>query len=275
MRINHNIAALFAHRQMFVNYQGMIKAIERLSSGYRINHASDDPAGLAVSELMRAQVAGLNQAVRNAQDAASLIQTAEGALVEIHEILQRMRELAVQAANGVYTDRDRAQIQLEVSQLIAEVDRIAQSTQFNTRKLLTGDFDPTSGQPLYFHVGANKDERIPAYVNKVTAAGLGIDKIDVTTQENANNALEALDKAITTVAGLRASLGAYQNRLEHTMRSIMITTENMTAAFSRIKDADIAREMVEFVRYHILVNTSSAMLAQANLLPRAVLQLLG
>ncbi len=275
MRILHNIPALFAHRQLLTNYQGMEKHIERLSSGRRINWAADDPAGLAVSELMKAQVSGLNQAVRNAQDGVSLVHTAEGALIEIHSILQRMRELAVQAANGTYTDSDRVQIQMEVSQLVQEVDRIANSTQFNTVKLLNGDLSAQGGNPLYIHVGANRNERVSLSIDAVNTAGLGIQGLTVATQEAANNALDTLDQAITKVASLRASLGAYQNRLEHTIKSLQVAVESTTAAYSRIADADMAKEMMQFVKYHILVNSGTAMLAQANLMPRVVLQLLG
>ncbi|HEY8415265.1 MAG TPA: flagellin, partial [Thermaerobacter sp.] len=246
------------------------KSLERLSSGLRINRAADDAAGLAISEKMRAQIAGLQTAQRNAQDAISLIQTAEGALNETHSILQRMRELAVQAASDTNTDADRQQIQKEVSQLISEVTRIAQTTEFNTQKLLDGSFTAK-----VFQIGANNGQTITVSINDMSASGLGIDTVDVSTQAGAAAAIATLDTAIDDVSAQRADLGALQNRLEHTIANLGVAVENLQAAESRIRDVDMALEMANFTRNQILLQSGTAMLAQANAMPQAVLQLLG
>lgn len=284
MRINNNVSALNAWRNLSQTDNALTKALEKLSSGLRINRAADDAAGLAISEKMRAQVKGLNQAVRNAQDGISLIQTAEGALNETHSILQRMRELAVQAANDTNTDDDRAQIQQEVDQLIAELNRIANTTEFNTQKLLDGSF---SGKLI--HVGANAGQVIQIDINTMGAGALGntakVADIKVqeytsggqtiTGQSAAEAAITTLDAAIEQVSTERAKLGAYQNRLEHTINNLQVAAENLTAAESRIRDVDMAQEMMNFTRNQILMQAGTAMLAQANAKPQSVLQLLG
>ncbi len=280
MVINHNLSAIFAHRQVRFNEINLNKNIEKLSSGLRINRAADDASGLAVSEKLRTQVRGLRQAVRNAEDGISFIQTTEGYLEETHSILQRLRELAVQAANGVYTDQDRVMIQVEVSSLLDEVDRIASSAQFNTLNMLTGRFaNPAYGgtpiASMWFHVGANKDQRTRVYIGTMTTAGLGLTGLSLSTPEKANAAIGVLDQAIAKVSKQRADLGAYQNRLEYTVKGLMNAYENMQAAESRIRDVDMAEEMVDYVKNQVLIRTSMAMLAQANLKTQAVMQLLG
>jgi flagellin len=269
LRINTNIAALNAMRNLGITQLQLSKALERLSSGFRINRAADDAAGLAISEKLRSQVQGLNQAVRNAQDAVSLIQTAEGALNETHGILQRIRELAVQAANdGTLTDQDRNAIQAEIDSLLAEVDRIANTTQFNTKNLLQANTTFT------FQVGANKDQVIGVSIQAATTAALTINGLDVTSMTGAQNAIVSIDEAIKAVSTNRGALGAAQNRLEHTIANLGVASENLTAAESRIRDADMAAEMVSFSRALILQQAGAAMLAQANVLPQVVLQLL-
>ncbi|AEJ61369.1 flagellin domain protein [Spirochaeta thermophila DSM 6578] len=289
MIINHNISALFAHRQNKFNGIDMDKSMEKLSSGLRINRASDDASGLAVSEKMRSQIRGLRQAERNAADGISFIQTAEGYLQDIQDILQRLRELAVQAANGIYSDEDRMQIQVEVSQLVDEINRIASHAQFNGMNLLTGRFARETGEnvvtaSMWFHIGANMDQRERVYIGTMTAQGLGIQSTNglphtasfftLGTPEDANRAIGLIDKALLKVNKQRADLGAYQNRLEYSRKSLSIGAENLQAAESRIRDADMAAEMVEYVKKQILIQTSTAMLAQANQKPQSVLELL-
>lgn len=361
MRINNNIMALNAHRQLTVNQGGAAKSIEKLSSGLRINRAGDDAAGLAISEKMRGQIRGLNQAVRNAQDSISLIQTAEGALTETHSILQRMRELAVQSSNDTYTAVDRAEIQKEVDQLAEELTRIADTTEFNTQNLLGGGFSGT------FHIGANESQSIQLQIGNMGAEALAVGHqltavgnnlqdssgttvytwydadtvihaaiddggtppteihpevrstvagyyavtapdttdadpanhiqgtatlwtaadsalaadetvmggIDVSSQNAANTAITTINNAIETVSGERSKLGAYQNRLEHTINNLGASAENLQAAESRIRDVDMAAEMMSFTKFQILQQASTAMLAQANMAPQSVLQLLG
>jgi len=253
------------------------KSLEKLSSGLRINRAGDDAAGLAISEKMRGQVGGLNQAVRNAQDGISLIQTAEGGLNETHSILQRMRELSVQSANDTNTNVDRTEIQKEVSQLLEEVDRIATTTQFNTQNLL----DTTGGSSGTFtlQIGANADASQTMDITirdmKATGTVLNIGTIDVSTKLGSTAAITSLDTAIKEVSSERATLGANQNRLEHTINNLTTTSENLTAAESRIRDVDMAKEMMNFTKNNILNQASTAMLAQANQMPQGVLQLLG
>lgn len=268
MRINQNVMALNAWRNLNQTSFGISKTLERLSSGLRINRAADDAAGLAISEKMRTQVRGLNMAVKNSQDAISLIQTAEGALNETHAILQRMRELAVQAANDTNTPEDRDHIQDEINALVEELNDIASRTQFNTMTLLNGAFSGT------FHVGANKDEVLAVSIGDVSASALGVDALSVTTQADAEAALQSISAAIETVSGVRSGLGAVQNRLEHKIANLNVAAENLTAAESRIRDADMAREMMNFVRDQILLQSGTAMLAQANMVPQSVLQLL-
>jgi len=271
MRINHNISALNTYRQLSFNNTQTAKNLEKLSSGYRINRAGDDAAGLAISEKMRGQIRGLEMATKNAQDGISLIQTAEGALNETHAILQRIRELAVQAANDTNTDNDRDELQKEVDQLLQEIDRIANTTQFNTKNLLDGSL---SGSGLIFHIGANQDQNVTLTISSMRASGLGVSGIDISSQSGANNAITTIDNAIDKVSSERAKLGAMQNRLEHTINNLGAAAENLTAAESRIRDVDMAKEMMEFTKNSILTQAAQAMLAQANQLPQTVLQLL-
>ena len=273
MRINHNIAALNTYRQLSINTTSGSKSLEKLSSGFRINRAGDDAAGLAISEKMRGQIRGLNQAERNAQDAISLIQTAEGALNETHSILQRMRELAVQSASDTNTDKDRAEIQKEILELQTEVTRISTDTQFNTMKLLNGDY---ASSALTFQVGANAGEKVSLQIGKVDDQTLEVDstKINLATQASASAAITTIDAAIGTVSSERAKLGAVQNRLEHTINNLNTTSENLTASESRVRDVDMAKEMMEFTKNSILQQAATAMLAQANQQPQGVLQLL-
>lgn len=272
LRINSNIEALNAHRHLTTVSNQLAKSMERLSSGLRINRASDDAAGLAISEKMVAQVRGLDQAVRNAQDAISLVQTAEGALQETHSILQRMRELAVQASNGTLKDEDRAFIQQEVSNLLKEINRIATTTQFNTMQLLNG-----SAAVLTFYVGPGPggDHAITLGISAADSDALGISSISLSTAASAQEAISVLDFAIGEVSGIRSNLGAMQNRLEHTIANLGVASENLQAANSRIRDVDMAAEMMTYTKLQILQQAGTAMLAQANLAPQAVLKLLG
>jgi flagellin len=276
---------MFANRSLGVTNDNVTRNNERLSSGLRINRAGDDASGLAVSEKMRSQIRGLNQASTNAQNGISFIQTTEGYLQETQDILQRLRELAVQSANGVYTAEDRMQIQVEVSALIDEVDRIASHAQFNGLNLLTGRFARPSGAntvtaSMWFHIGANMDQREQAFIGTMTASALGIrdpGNFSITSLESpdeANRAIGTLDSALKKVSKQRADLGAYQNRLEHAIRGIDIGAENLQAAESRIRDTDMASEMVEFTKNQILTQSGTAMLAQANQRGQTVLQLL-
>ncbi len=280
MRINNNIMAMNANRQLGINNTSLAKSLEKLSSGYRINRAGDDAAGLSISEKMRAQIRGLQMASKNAQDGISLIQTAEGALDEVHSILQRMRELAVQAANDTNVEVDRDAIQKEVNELIDELDRIARDTQFNEQTLLNGDLETTSGTSgvtggLVFHIGANEDQNIRLGIGDMSASGLQVKDVDVTSQSDANSAITTINDAIKTVSEERSKLGAYQNRLEHTIKNLDNAAENLQAAESRIRDVDMAKEMMEFTKQSILQQAATAMLAQANQVPQSVLKLLG
>jgi len=285
MIINHNLSAIYAHRVVKFTDWDVQKNIEKLSSGYRINRAGDDASGLAVSEKMRGQIRGLRQAERNAEDGISFIQVTEGYLQETQDLLHRIRELAIQSSNGTYTAEDRMQIQVEVSQLIDEIDRIASQGQFNTMNMLTGRFaNPNLGgiplASMWFHIGPNQDQRERVYVGTMTALGLGVRNPDGTilslsTPEKANAAIAVLDQALQKVSKQRADLGAYQNRLEYASKGLMNAYENTQAAESRIRDVDMAEEMVSFVKNQILMRTGTAMLAQANLKPQSILQLLG
>jgi len=272
MRIQHNINALNSLRQLGTNNTATGKNIEKLSSGFRINRAGDDAAGLAISEKMRGQIRGLEQAQQNANDGISLIQTAEGGLNETHAILQRMRELAVQSANGTYQDSvDRENLQKEVDALSSEIDRISSATHFNKIQLLDGTMSK-----LTFQIGANgnSDQTVSLSVADMSASGLGLSSISVAAQGDANSAISAIDDAINTVSGTRADLGALQNRLEHTVNNLGVTSENLTAAESRIRDVDMAKEMMQYTKNNILTQAAQAMLAQANQQPQGVLQLL-
>lgn len=289
MIINHNMSALFAFRHLKFNAISADKDMEKLSSGYRITRAADDASGLAVSEKMRAQIRGLQRAEKNAQDGISFIQTAEGYLQESQDILQRLRELAIQASNGVYSDEDRMQIQVEVSQLVDEVNRIASHAQFNGMNFLTGRFARFIGNnsitsSMWFHIGANMDQRERVFIGTMTAQGLGIQGmnglphaatfISFSTPDAANRSIGLIDKALQKVSKQRADLGAYQNRLEYSTVGLSTGAENLQASESRIRDADMALEMVNFVKDQILVQSSTAMLAQANSRPQTMLQLL-
>ena len=273
MRIQHNIAALNTHRNLTANQSQSSKNIEKLSSGFKINRAGDDAAGLAISEKMRGQIRGLDMASKNAQDGISLIQTAEGALNETHSILQRMRELAVQSSNDTNTTGDRAEIQKEVTQLISEIDRIAGNTEFNTKSLLDGSLSATG---LTFHIGANSGQNMTLTIAKMdsTATGLNVSSVDLSTQTGADDAITSIQSAIDTVSAERSKLGANQNRLEHTINNLGTSSENLTAAESRIRDVDMAKEMMNFTKNNILTQAAQSMLAQANQQPQGVLQLL-
>jgi len=269
MRINHNITALNTYRQLTVGTNATSKSMEKLSSGLRINRAGDDAAGLAISEKMRGQIRGLEMASKNAQDGISLIQTAEGALNETHAILQRMRELAVQASNDTNVTADRTAIQSEIDALVSELDRIAGNTEFNTQKLLDGTFNGKK-----FHIGANSGQSITLSIATMDATALSIASLDVSSAGSANAAITSINKAIETVSDERSKLGAVQNRLEHTINNLGATAENLTAAESRIRDVDMAEEMMKFTKNNILMQAAQSMLAQANQQPQGVLQLL-
>ena len=281
MVINHNMASLFASRQEGINAANLQNSMSKLSSGERINKAGDDASGLAVSEKMRSQIRGLNQASRNIGDAVSFVQVAEGYLAETTDVLQRIRELSVQASNGIYSDEDRMQIQVEVSQLVAEVDRIASSAQFNGMNLLTGRFSKDSDAVMQFQVGANADQNIRAYIGTMTSSALGLkgiqgedNQISISSPDEANATIATLDEALKNVNKQRADLGAYQNRMEMAQKGINVAAENTQAAESRIRDADVATEMVEYTKQQVLTHASGAMLSQANSQSQNVLALL-
>jgi flagellin len=286
MRINNNISAMNTYSRLTSAQGAQSKSLEKLSSGLRINRAGDDAAGLAISEKMRGQIGGLNQAVRNAQDGISLIQTAEGALNETHSILNRMRELAVQSANDTNTGTDRAEIQKEVNELASEITRISNDTEFNTKNLLDG-----VGATFNFQIGANSSQKVTMTIKEMDAFSLGVATgakaadastpatvtagINIETYAAADTAITAIDAAIGKVSSERSMLGATQNRLEHTINNLTTTSENLSAAESRVRDVDMAKEMMEFTKNNILNQASTAMLAQANQMPQGVLQLLG
>jgi flagellin len=285
MIINHNLSAMFADRSLRTVNDDVTKGMEKLSSGMRINRAGDDASGLAVSEKMRSQIRGLERASKNAQDGISFIQATEGYLQESQDIIQRLRELAVQASNGIYSAEDRMQIQVEVSQLVDEIDRIASHAQFNGMNLLTGRFARDNGENLvtgsmWFHIGSNMDQRVQVYIGTMTSKALGVknigdnDIISYETPDGSNRAIGTLDEALKKVNKQRADLGAYQNRLEHAVRGIDVGAENLQAAESRIRDADMANEMVNYTKNQILAQAGNAMLAQANQKTQQVLQLL-
>ena len=278
MIINHNLSAMYASRQEGLTNSSLFNNMEKLSSGQRINRASDDAAGLAVSEKMRSQIRGLNKASENIQNGISFIQTTEGYLQETTDILQRIRELAVQLANGIYSDEDRMQIQVEVSSLIDEVDHIASSAQFNGMNMLTGRF---AENEISFHIGANMDQEVKVKINDMSASALGLigtqdgdEKISISDPELANRIIGTIDEAIKSVNKQRADLGAYQNRFEMAKKGIDIAAENLTASESRIRDTDMAKESVEFMKNQILSQSVMSMLAQANSNAQNVLSLL-
>jgi flagellin len=286
MIINHNTSAMFAQRTLGNTNRASESNMAKLSSGLRITKGGDDASGLAVSEKMRAQIRGLKQASRNAADGISFIQTSEGYLQETEDILHRVRELAVQSSNGIYTAEDRMQIQVEVSQLIDEVDRIASHAQFNGLNMLTGRFAREDGQntvtaSMWLHIGANMDQREQVFIGTMTAKGLGVRNIGddsiltLSTPDAANMAIGTLDSALKKVNKQRADLGAYQNRLDTAIKGIDVGAENLQAAESRIRDLDMAKEMVDYTKNQILTQAGTAMLAQANTKAQSVLQLLG
>lgn len=278
MVINHNLSAMYASRIESINGSALQKSMEKLSSGERINRAADDSAGLAISEKMRSQIRGLSQASRNVSDAVSFVQTVEGHLQSTTDILQRIRELAVQSANGIYSAEDRAQIATEVSQLVAEVDRIASQAQFNGMNMLTGRFATES---INFQVGANMDQSIKVNVAAADATSLGLkgtqeggEMISVADQDSANMTIGTVDEALKRINKQRADLGAVQNRMETAQRGINVAAENLTASESRIRDTDIAEEMVNFTKNQILQQASTAILSQAmNVNSNSVLKL--
>jgi flagellin len=286
MIINHNLSSINANRVLGASNFHVDKNMQKLASGMKINSAGDDASGLAVSEKMRSQIRGLNRAEQNAQDGISFIQTTEGYLGETTQILQRIRELSIQSSNGIYTAEDRMQIQVEVSQLVSEIDRLASHAEFNGMKMLTGRFAniANGGTPvasMWFHVGANMDQRIRSYVGTMNAKGLGIvnsgsdEILRVSSPEKANRAIGIIDEALKKVNKQRADLGAYQNRLNHVTSSVAIGAENLQASESRIRDTDMAKEMSELVKNQILSQAGTSMLAQANMKTQSVLKLLG
>ena len=284
MIINHNMSALYANRQLGVIQGDVAKSIEKLSSGERINRAGDDASGLAVSEKMRSQIRGLNQAERNIMNGVSFIQATEGFLQETQDIVHRLRELSVQSANGIYTDEDRLMIQVEVSQLVDEINRVASHAQFNGMNLLTGSFavDNMTSRVMQLQIGANMDQNAKVYIGTMTAQALGLQdgqgnagKLSISSVDEANVAIGSLDSAIRMINKQRADLGAYQNRFETAAQGIAVAAENLQAAESRIRDANMASEMVGYTKETILGMAGTAMLAQANMRTQSVLQLLG
>ncbi len=277
MRIQHNISAMNSYRNLTNNNSALSKNLEKLSSGYKINRAGDDAAGLAISEKMRAQITGLETAQKNANDAISLVQTAEGALTEVHSMLNRMVELAIQSANGTYQDDvDRDNIQAEIDSLNEEIERISDSTNFNGINLLDGSYGNTTASTGVLQIGDTADafNQLKVTISATDTASLGISTINLSTQAGSSTAVTAIRSAINMVSSIRGNLGAIQNRLEHTINNLSVQTENITAAESRIRDVDMANEMMAYTKNNILVQASQAMLAQANMVPQGVLQLL-
>ena len=281
MIINHNMSAINANKVMKFKHWDVDKSMETLASGMRINKAGDDASGLAVSEKMRTQIQGLRQAERNTEDGMSFVQTTEGYLNQTSEILQRIRVLAVQSSNGIYTDQDRQLIQVEVSALVDEVDRIASQAEFNKFKLLQGDFARSNAKAsMWFHMGANMHQRERVYIGTMTAQGLGLREktgafiADLATADSANRTIGTIDDALHKISKQRADLGAYYNRLEYAAKGLMTAYENIQASESRIRDADMAETMVNLTKDQVLVQSGTAMLAQANAKTQSVLQLL-
>ena len=275
MVIQHNIAAINSYRNLSTNQSALSKNLEKLSSGYKINRAGDDAAGLAISETMRSQINGLNQAVNNANDAIGLIQTAEGAMTETHSMLQRMKTLATQAANGTYTETARDNIKAEIDALNQEITRIATTTEFNGEKPLNPD-TKTKGKNLTFFIGASADASNAMTVLQMTmtATALTIAQIAVDNTTNAFKAMKSIDAAIEKVSTYRATLGAAQNRLEHTVNNLKVTSENITSAESRIRDTDMADEITAYTKNNILLQAAQSMLSQSNAMPQGVLSML-
>jgi flagellin len=282
MIINHNMSAINANKVLKFKHWDVNKSTEKLASGLRINRAGDDASGLAVSEKMRTQIQGLRQAERNTEDGMSFVQTAEGYLDQTASILQRIRVLAVQSSNGIYTQLDRQLIQVEVSGLIDEVDRIASQAEFNKFKLLLGDFSRTNPRAsMWFHMGPNMHQRERVYIGTMTSQGLNLREktgtflANLSTAGGANSAIGIIDDALHKIAKQRADLGAYYNRLEYAAKGLMTAYENIQASESRIRDADMAETLVDLTKDQVLVQSGTAMLAQANMKTRTVLQLLG
>ena len=271
MVIQHNIAAINSYRNLSTNQSALSKNLEKLSSGYKINRAGDDAAGLAISETMRSQINGLNQAVNNANDAIGLIQTAEGAMTETHSMLQRMKTLTTQAANGTYTEAARKNIQSEIDALNSEITRIASTTEFNGEKPLNN-----RGNNLTFFIGASADKTNAMTVGQqaMTADELKVSTLSVKTTTQAFQAMKTVDDAITKVSTYRAQLGAAQNRLEHTVNNLKVTSENITSAESRIRDTDMADEITAYTKNNILLQAAQSMLSQSNAMPQGVLSML-
>jgi flagellin len=280
MIINHNMSAVNAYRSLKFNVRDVDKSMEKLSSGMRINRAGDDPSGLAVSEKMRTQIQGLRQAERNTEDGMSFIQTTEGFLAQTSDILQRIRVLAIQSSNGIYSPGDRQLIQVEVSQLVDEVDRVASQAEYNKFRLLQGDYARNSKtSSMWFHMGPNANQRERAYIGTMTARALGLRGTDnkiasISSPDQANSTIGKADTALDRIMKQRADLGAYQNRLEQASRGLMNAYENVQAAESRIRDADMAEELVGLTTRQILVESGTAMLAHAGVRPQGILQLL-
>ncbi|SFB75081.1 flagellin [Brevinema andersonii] len=293
MIINNNISSIFANRQLTIVDGKLSKDMEQLSSGLRINKAGDDASGLAVSEKMRTQIRGLNQAMRNIQDATSFIQTTEGYLQEITNSLQRVRELSVQGANGIYTDEDRGYLNVEIGLVVDEIDRVAQTAQFNTLHMLDGRFAQATvpqegeganpaitGAGILFQIGPNQDNNVRTYISQLSAKGLGLRDNDgnvtigTTTADQANSSIGLIDKALRETTSQRTELGAYQNRFESLYQGLYIAFENTTAAESRIRDTNMAKAVSELVKNQILTQSTVSMLAQANLKPQMLLTLL-
>jgi len=282
MIINHNMSAINANKAVKFKHWDISKSMETLSSGMRINKAGDDASGLAVSEKMRTQIQGLRQAERNTEDGMSFVQTTEGYLNQTAEILQRIRVLAVQSSNGIYTNQDRQLIQVEVSALIDEVDRIASQAEFNKFKLLLGDYSRANPKAsMWFHMGANMHQRERVYIGTMTAQGLGLKEktgtfiADLASADSANRTIGVIDDGLHKISKQRADLGAYYNRLEYAAKGLMTAYENIQASESRIRDADMAETMVDLTKDQVLVQSGTAMLAQANVKTRSILQLLG
>ncbi|MXP78906.1 flagellin [Lachnospiraceae bacterium WCA-9-b2] len=277
MRIQHNITALNSHRNLTNNNSSLTKNLEKLSSGYRINRAGDDAAGLAISEKMRAQITGLQTAQKNAEDGVSLVQTAEGALTEVHSMLNRMVELATQSANGTYSSTNRNEMQKEITALKDEIDRISNTANFNGTTLFKG----FTSKAVAIHAGetSSPNNQIKITLKQMSSTGIGdtntgVTGVNISTQTGATAAINVINDAIDAVSSLRSDFGALQNRLEHTINNLGVQTENLSAAESRIRDVDMAKEMMAYTKNNILVQASQAMLAQANQVPQGVLQLL-
>ncbi len=273
LRIYNNVEAQMAHRQLSSTNNQLSKTMERLSSGLRINRAADDAAGLAVSEEMRSQIRGMNVASRNAQDGVSMVQVADGALGGVNDMLQRIRDLSVQAANGTLTDQQRSNLDQEVQSIVAEMARVASDTEFNGVKILSGSV-ATAANAVTLQVGANGSQVIAFTIGTMSAADLGISGIAIGTAASATQAIASVDAAIRSVNSSRAAMGAIQNRLEQTISRLDLTSENLQAAESRVRDADMASEMIDFTRNQILQQSGTAMLAQANQAPQSILKLL-